>query len=71
MNYIYVFEDGRIGYSTTSPTEIDLVCVRQGLLQVLRVPRGVVWDIYPDGSERPLEECQIHQDPNNCQYHEL
>ena len=37
MKFIYINEDGRVGVSDTPPTETDLACIGDGLLQVLIV----------------------------------
>jgi hypothetical protein len=44
MNYLYVFEGGDFGWAPTAPTEEDLMCVSDGMLEIIElgsVPLGM------------------------------
>ena len=74
MTYIYIFEDGCIGWSLRSPTPTDLLCISSGLLTVLAVPNLFLYEIGVDGERRDdgVAECRLDADPETgLEYHTL
>lgn len=60
--YVYLFEDGRIAQSSTPPTEIDLLMVGDGTLQVLAAPIPVmIYDVDSGGVRSELKRCELNE----------
>jgi hypothetical protein len=44
MVFIYIFEDGTIKQTPVAPPQYDLEYVSDGILQILKVDNGVVYE---------------------------
>src|SRR5690606_13098074 len=47
--YIFIMEDGEMGYGHAPPSESDMAAVNDGLLSVIRVSDGWVHEVDSDG----------------------
>jgi len=59
--YIYIFEDGKVAQDERAPTELDLLFIQDGTLQVLRAADGMaqVTEVGPDGAEDTLPMSKV------------
>ena len=49
--YLYIFEDGTVCQSRYAPAKDDLVCIGDGVLQVICLGDGLrYYEVQPDGS---------------------
>lgn len=66
--YIYIFEDNTVQKHKDGPTKIDLDCVDQGTLIVLKVGKNVSYVDY-DGDLMELSDCVVMEEENGDRFH--
>ena len=58
MMYLYSFEDGTIQQSKTKPTNVDLQCMADGILQVFGTT-GTLFELNDQGKAEEIQHCEI------------
>lgn len=84
VKFVYIFEDGTVSVADTAPTNVDLLCVGDGRLQVLKVSVATLPDPFTeqdvtvgvkvveldeDGTELETGKAEIEDDAGEHCFH--
>lgn len=66
--FLYLFEDGAMGWSKVAPKQGDLQCIIEGTLVVVEFAGDQVFEINGDGGRDELPDLEI-DDIDDVDYH--